>query len=179
MKDENFYNKLNSFIINTNFIKSLSLSKPKIKAKYPMELLVRYLVAKRNKIDLGGVPISNIILSEFFDDEIANLIDDHEFDIDHELSLLERTIDLLYCLFKDSTFQKHGKGGFNNSLYEVVLVGLVTNFDKYEKDKELLTNIIEKEIYVQQKFVDYTKHGKKAIDRFLGLNDLSRELFNK
>ena len=179
MKDESFYNKLNLFILKSNFIGSLALSNPKIKAKYPMELLVRYLVAKRNKIDLGGVSISNIVLSEFFDDEISNLIDDNEFDIDFELLLLDKTINLLYSIFEKLTFQKNSKGGFNNSLYEVILVGLAENFDKYEKNPEVLRNIIESEIYTHPIYIDYTKHGKKALDRFLALNNLSRELFNK
>lgn len=179
MKDESFYNKLNLFILESNFVETLALSNPKIKAKYPMELLVRYLVAKRNKINLDGLSISNIILSEFFDDEISNLIDDIDFDIDGELSLLKKTINLLYSNFNKTTFQKNGKGGFNNSLYEVILVGLAENFDKYENNIDTLKNIIEKEIYTHNIYKEYTKHGKKAIDRFLALNNLSRELFNK
>lgn len=179
MKDESFYNKLNLFILESNFVESLALSNPKIKAKYPMELLVRYLVAKRNKINLEGLSISNIILSEFFDDEISNLIDDVDFNIDSELFLLDKTINLLYSNFNKTTFQKNGKGGFNNSLYEVVLVGLAENFDKYEGNIDTLKNIIENEIYTHYTYKEYTKHGKKAIDRFLALNNLSRELFNK
>lgn len=179
MKDESFYQKLNSFVSDSNFINSLALSNPKIKANYPMELLVRYLVAKRNKMNIGEVSISNIVLSEFFDEEISNLIDDSEFDIDSELSLLDRTINLLYSNFGNLTFQKYGKGGFNNSLYETILIGLAENIDKYEENIQYLEFILESEIYNNPQYREYTRHGKKAIDRFIALNNLSRELFNK
>lgn len=178
MKDESFYQKINSFISTSNFIKSLALSNSKIKANYPMELLVRYLVAKRNKIDLGEVSISNIVLSEFFDEEISKLMDDREFDIDNELSLLDKTINLLHSMFGNLTFQKHGKNGFNNSLYETILVGLAENLDKYEENTASLKSIVEQEIYSNEQYREYTRHGKRAIDRFIALNNLSRELFN-
>ncbi|AXJ89546.1 hypothetical protein DKP84_01275 [Acinetobacter pittii] len=102
------------------------------------------------------------------------MIEDNSFDIDQEISELSRAIDLLDTSLKGLSFKKNFRGSFSNSAFEVILVGLVENIDKYNP-----TNIRDKilEVYANEEFIVHTKHGKKALDRFVNLTEFSRRIF--
>ena len=51
MLDESYYNRINELKNYENFKKCLSITEDKYKVEYHMELIVRYLIAKRNKVD--------------------------------------------------------------------------------------------------------------------------------
>ncbi|OCZ00870.1 DUF262 domain-containing protein, partial [Acinetobacter pittii] len=82
MRDENVYKKLAAFAVSKEFTRILGISSNKIKEDYPMELLVRYLVAKRNKFKIEDYSLSYTEIRDFFDEEIIKLIEDNSFDID-------------------------------------------------------------------------------------------------
>ncbi|MFP0312220.1 DUF262 domain-containing protein [Acinetobacter pittii] len=174
MRDENVYKKLAAFAVSKEFTRILGISSNKIKEDYPMELLVRYLVAKRNKFKIEDYSLSYTEIRDFFDEEIIKLIEDNSFDIDQEISELSRAIDLLDTSLKGLSFKKNFRGSFSNSAFEVILVGLVENIDKYNP-----TNIRDKilEVYANEEFIVHTKHGKKALDRFVNLTEFSRRIF--
>lgn len=174
MRDENVYKKLAAFAVSKEFTRILGISSNKIKEDYPMELLVRYLVAKRNKFKIEDYSLSYTEIRDFFDEEIIKLIEDDSFDIDQEISELSRAIDLLDTSLKGLSFKKNFRGSFSNSAFEVILVGLVENIDKYNPN-----NIRDKisEVYANEEFIVHTKHGKKALDRFVNLTEFSRRIF--
>ncbi|HFX6303676.1 DUF262 domain-containing protein [Acinetobacter nosocomialis] len=174
MRDENVYKKLAAFAVSKEFTGILGISTNKIKEDYPMELLVRYLVAKRNKFKIEDYSLSYTEIRDFFDEEIIKLIEDDSFNIDQEISELSRAIDLLDTSLKGLSFKKNFRGSFSNSAFEVILVGLVENIEKYNS-----TNIREKisEVYANEEFIVHTKHGKKALDRFVNLTEFSRRIF--
>ncbi|MEQ1400726.1 DUF262 domain-containing protein [Acinetobacter baumannii] len=174
MRDENVYKKLAAFAVSKEFTRILGISSNKIKEDYPMELLVRYLVAKRNKFKIEDYSLSYTEIRDFFDEEIIKLIEDDSFDIDQEISELSRAIDLLDTSLKGLSFKKNFRGSFSNSAFEVILVGLVENIDKYNPN-----NIRDKisEVYANEQFIVHTKHGKKALDRFVNLTEFSRRIF--
>lgn len=174
MRDENVYKKLAAFAVSKEFTRILGISSNKIKEDYPMELLVRYLVAKRNKFKIEDYSLSYTEIRDFFDEEIIKLIEDDSFDIDLEISELRRAIDLLDTSLQGLSFKKNFRGSFSNSAFEVILVGLVENIDKYNP-----TNIRDKisEVYANEEFIVHTKHGKKALDRFVNLTEFSRRIF--
>lgn len=174
MKDEIFYEKISSFSNQENFLATLSLSDNKIKEKYHVELLVRYLIAKRNKYEKENYPLSYTEVKDFFDDEIIALIEDENFDLDYELEQLNQAIELLNSTLGDRSFKKKFRGAFSNSAFEAILVGLVENLSKYNH-----SNIQSKlnELYEDAAFKEYAKHGKKALDRFFGLNEFSKRVF--
>ena len=174
MKDEIFYEKISSFSNQENFLETLSLSDNKIKEKYHVELLVRYLIAKRNKYEKENYPLSYTEVKDFFDDEIIALIEDENFDLDYELEQLNQAIELLNSTLGDRSFKKKFRGAFSNSAFEAILVGLVENISKYNH-----SNIQSKlnELYEDAAFKEYAKHGKKALDRFFGLNEFSKRVF--
>ncbi|MDC5491234.1 DUF262 domain-containing protein [Acinetobacter baumannii] len=174
MRDENVYKKLAAFAVSKEFTGILGISTNKIKEDYPMELLVRYLVAKRNKFKIEDYSLSYTEIRDFFDEEIIKLIEDDSFNIDQEISELSRAIDLLDTSLKGLSFKKNFRGSFSNSAFEVILVGLVENIEKYNS-----TNIKDKisEVYANEEFIVHTKHGKKALDRFVNLTEFSRRIF--
>ncbi|MCH7390892.1 DUF262 domain-containing protein [Acinetobacter dispersus] len=174
MKDESIYEKMADFSGQPIFLKVLNVSDSKIKEKYPMELLVRYLIAKRNKYKIENYPLSYTEIKDFFDDEIVALIEDKDFDIDSELNQLNQAIELLDSVLGGTSFKKKYRGAFSNSAFEGILVGLVENLSKY--NAENIKNKLD-EMYENDIFKVYSKHGRKALDRFFGLNDLSRRVF--
>lgn len=174
MRSEDHYKKMAEFSVQKNFLEVISVSENKLKEKYSMELLIRYLIAKRNKFDISDYPISYTEIKDFFDEEIIALIQDENFDLEYELSELSKTIDLLHSSLGILSFKKSFKGAFSNSAFEAILVGLVENISKYDAN-----NIQPKitELYANETFIEYSRHGKKALDRFFNLTELSRRVF--
>lgn len=180
MLDESYYNKINELKNYKNFKDCLTISDEKYKVEYHMELIVRYLIAKRNKINYNQYNIASEKLSDFLDHEIALLISDKDFNIDEEIELFKRTFDLLSHQMGEETFKKYNiekgcfEGPFSNASYEAILVGVAENLNRLRgKD---LRKLIEG-IYSQKKFVTYADRGIKVLNRFQKLNEFSREYF--
>ena len=145
-----------------------------------MELNVRYLVAIRYKVKYVDYIVSSEKLADFLDHEIYLLISDSNFNIDEEIELFKKTFDLLAEKMGADTFKKYNlskhcfEGAFSNASYEAILVGVAENLENLrEKD---IRKIIEK-MYSEEKFLKFSARGIKAIGRFQGLNEFSREYF--
>lgn len=175
MANEEYYTKLSNFSNSTLFKNLLSLSIEKINTDYHIELLLRYLIAKNNNINYDDYIPSYTLLKDFIDDQTINLIQDKNFNLDNELKLLTNTLNLLSSVFGSNSFKKNQKGFFSHSAYEAILVGLSENLKKYNKN-----NLEDKinNIYSNKFFIEASKHGRKALDRFQRLNNFSREYFS-
>ena len=181
MLDESYYNRINELKNYENFKKCLSITEDKYKVEYHMELIVRYLIAKRNKVDYDYYNISSEKLSDFLDREMSLLISDGEFKIDEEIELFKRVFDFLAEQMGQDTFKKYNlekgcfEGAFSNASYEAILVGVAENLDTLKKMnfKELVEGI-----YSQEKFLKFAGRGIKVVSRFQGLNEFSREYFS-
>ena len=180
MLNENYYNKINELKNYENFKKCLTITEDKYKVEYHMELIVRYLVAKRNKVKYEDYNVSSEKLADFLDHEIYLLISDSDFNIDEEIELFKKTFDLLAEKMGADTFKKYNlskhcfEGAFSNASYEAILVGVAENLENLRgKD---IKRIIEK-MYSEEKFLKFSARGIKAIGRFQGLNEFSREYF--
>ena len=147
-----------------------------------MELILRYFIAKNNKIDYSQYNIASEKLPKFIDKETANLISDTEFDLDKEIDLFKRTFDKLAEYMGDEIFRKYNgekdkfEGAFSNSSYEAILVGVASNLDniKWENFREKV-----KEMYSQDAYVKASDRGVKVINRFKDLNAFSREYYHE
>lgn len=180
MLDESYYNRINELKEYANFKNCLTLTDDKYKVEYHMELIVRYLIAKRNKVNYENYNISSEKLADFLDHEIYLLISDADFNIDEEIKLFKKTFDFLAEKMGKDTFKKFNsdkhcfEGAFSNASYEAILVGVAENLEKLcEKD---IRKMIE-EMYSQDKFSKFSGRGIKALSRFQGLNEFSREYF--
>ena len=181
MLDESYYDKLNTLKNYENYRKCLTLTEDKIKVEYHMELIVRYLIAKRNKVDYSKYNISTEKLTSFLDREMSLLIADKDFDIDKEIELFKKTFDFLYEKMGEDVFKKYVpekgcfEGPFSNASYEAILVGVAENIDVI-KGKDIREMI--KRLYSENEYIKYAARGVKVVGRFQGLNRFSREYFS-
>ena len=182
MLSSDFYEKINTLKTYENFIKCIKLTDDKYKIEYHMELILRYFIAKNNKVDYSQYNIASEKLPKFIDKETANLISDTEFDLDKEIDLFKRTFDKLAEYMGDEIFRKYNgekdkfEGAFSNSSYEAILVGVASNLDsiKWENFREKV-----KEMYSQDAYVKASDRGVKVINRFKDLNAFSREYYHE
>jgi len=180
MLNEHYYDLINDLKNYRNFKECLTITEDKYKVEYHMELIVRYLIAKRNKVDFNNYNIATEKLSDFLDEEMSLLISDADFNIDEEIELFKRVFDFLSERMGQDIFKKYNiekdcfEGPFSNSSYEAILVGVAENLDSlYEKD--FITLI--KGIYSNETYQKYAARGVKVVSRFQGLNEFSREYF--
>ncbi|WP_368559609.1 DUF262 domain-containing protein [Acinetobacter indicus] len=176
MKDETFYDAIRNFVNHSKFTKLLTLKNERIQQDYHIELLLRFLIAKAGKYNLENYSISYTLMKEFIDDEAIALISNSDFDINKELRNLDRVSELLYELFDVKSFKKNGKGSFNLSKFEAVLVGIAINIEYLEKNKEILKCKFAN-IEGNPLFENGAKRGRKALERFDILNKFSKEYF--
>ena len=181
MLDESYYNRINELKNYENFKKCLSITEDKYKVEYHMELIVRYLIAKRNKVDYDYYNISSEKMSDFLDREMSLLISDKNFKIDEEIDLFKKVFDFLAERMGQDIFKKFNKdkgcfeGAFSNASYEAILVGVAENLDDL-RNKDFKKMV--EEIYSQEEFLKFAARGMKVVGRFQGLNEFSREYFS-
>lgn len=181
MLNESYYEKINELKNYPAFKNCLTITEEKLKVEYHMELIVRYLIAKRNKVDYTTYNPATEKLSHFLDHEIALLIADKDFDIDAEIKLFKKTFDFLERIIGENAFKKYNgekdkfEGPFSNTSFEAVLVGIAENLDAL-KDKDVKSKI--KDLYSEEKFKKSSERGVRVINRFRELNQFSREYFS-
>lgn len=181
MLNNDYYQKINKLKDYSSFKKCLTLTDEKIKVEYHMELIVRYLIAKRNKVNYSGYNPATEKMSHFLDHEIALLIGDSEFDIDAEIELFKRTFDFLKKVIGRDAFRRYNtnkgkfEGPFSNTSYEAILVGVAENLEALRGQN--IQNKI-KTIYEDATFKKNAERGTRVINRFRFLNEFSREYFS-
>jgi hypothetical protein len=183
MLDEDFYKKIDALKNYPSFKNCLNLTEAKNEIEFPMELILRYFIAKHNSIDFGKYHLSNDLLSDFLDKETSNLISDSTFNIDNEIAIFKRLFDLLDEILGEDSFRKFNKskgvfeGAFSQSSFEAITSGLADNILLFEGDyKNNLKAKIEK-MYDEAGFIENSIRGKKALSRIQGMIKFSCEYF--
>ena len=182
MLDSEFYEKINELKTYENYQKCIKLTDDKYKIEYHMELILRYFIAKNNKVDYSKYNIASEKLPKFLDKETTNLISDRKFNLEEEIELFKKTFDKLAEHIGDDIFRKYNaekdkfEGAFSNSSYEAILVGVALNIDRinWQTFREKL-----KKMYSEESFLKASDRGVKVINRFRELNAFSREYFNE
>lgn len=185
MISDEVYEKLNELKEYNNYKDSLQLSDSKFNIEHHLELIIRYLIARRNKVDFNSYSYSKSLLSEFIDHEIKNLLSDSEFDLDKEIDLFKRVFDYINSKLGKDTFKKYNEdkktfeGMFLESSFEAILPGLASNIEKIEKmDNDEFSRLLSS-MYREDKYSDAVQRGKKAIARIEELTEFSYEYFSK
>ncbi len=184
MLDHTFYEKINDLKTYPAFLNVISINENKLKAEYHMELILRYFIGKFNTVNYSDYRMSSTHLSEFIDSETTNLIDNSNFNIDDEIILFKRVMDLLDSRLGISAYKKYYadkevfEGQFSNSSFEAITAGLALNIDLQEAKAQ--GEFVEKLqlMYAEERFLEFSARGIKAIQRFRGLNNFSRTYFN-
>lgn len=185
MLDNDFYEVINKLKDYDNFKECLTIKEEKFKVDYHMELIIRYLIAKFNIVDYDDYHVSKDKLSYFIDKEITRIIEDGQFNYSEEEKLFKECFDLLNDSLGKDTFKKYNhetqkfEGPFSIPAFESILPGLAENIDNIKKlsVEEFKQKIIN--IYKEPKFDQFSARGVKAITRFKGLTEFSKEYFRR
>ena len=185
MINSSFYETVNSLKSYENFLDTIPISDEKLKEEYHMELILRYFIAKMNKVDFEKYNPSKDILSDFIDKEITRILSDEEFCIETEVNIFKEVFDLLNRILGENSFKKYNtekskfEGAMSISSFEAIASGVAQNIEKVKemKDDEIKEKIIA--IYSQEEYIKYSSRGVKAINRFKGLTSFSQEYFSK
>ena len=185
MLDANFYDKINTLKDDENYKACLQLSEAKFKIEHHMELILRYFIGIRNKVDYDAYSTSKTLLRDFIDNETKNIISDELFDIDKEIALFKEVFSYIKLRIGKDIFKKFNEtknefeGQFLESSFEAIISGLAANFDKIkdkteEEFRELIANI-----YREPDYLNFSERGKKALNRIKGLTEFSHNYFSK
>tara|TARA_R110000803_G_scaffold105463_3_gene173642 strand:- start:1946 stop:3043 length:1098 start_codon:yes stop_codon:yes gene_type:complete len=184
MSDETFYDAVNEFKATESFVSLTPITKDKFKEEYRMELIIRYLVAKARKTDFENYKLHKTHVRDFLDAESLKLINDSDYSVNEELTLLNNILTRLYEIVGEELFRKYSaekgrfEGKFSLQVFEAILPGIASNFDLIKtKSKEEIFEII-KDICTQGKYIEATKRGQKALIRYKLLTELSYEYFD-
>ena len=182
MLDEKFYEKIDELKEYPSFKTSIKLTEAKNEIEFPMELILRYFIAKHNIVKFEEYNLSKDLLSKFIDTETTKLINDKDFNIDNEIVIFKKVFDLLNALLGQNSFRKYRennefKGAFYQSAFEAIASGLANNIDYWENDgREILVDKI-KRIYNMAEFLDYASRGEKALSRIKDMIQFSNNFF--
>lgn len=185
MLSSDFYELINNLKEYENFKDSLQLSETKFEIEHHMELILRYMIARRNKVNFESYSLSKDLLSDFIDNESKNLISDSDFDINNEISLFKEVFDYIKSAISKETFKKYNfdkevfEGPFLESSFEAILPGLAGNFEKIKSlSKDEFSTLISL-MYNEEAFTKAVARGKKAIARIQELTEFSYNYFSK
>ncbi len=181
MTDKNFYQAIEDHKNNPDFLDAIRQNQNKIKEEIGMELILRYLIAKNQSPKWHD--LSKTTFPEFIDKETLNLISDGKFQIQKELDLMMEVIKRLNGATNGNTFIKYNMkkdnfhGPFSVSIFEVLLAGIATNWEKISPlpDNDILNLILN--IQKEESFIHSTRAGTRVLNRFFKLNKLSLDYF--
>lgn len=183
MVDPSFYDTINELKEYQNFKDCLKIKDHNLEKELHMELILRMYIGAFGDIDYGSwEPISKVQLSEFIDKETVNLIKSNS--INDFVTDFKKTFDKLKNSMGKKSFLKYDEekddfvGSFNVSVYEMISAGIVKNIGTIENigNDDLATKI--KELYAEEDVKELLKRGTKAIKRFRGLTDFSKDYFS-
>ncbi|MCT4606974.1 MAG: DUF262 domain-containing protein [Marinisporobacter sp.] len=163
--------------------KCFNLSPKLIKDKKHCEYIVRYLALREESELMNYSTKDNPSIDDFFDDTIAKIVNQNKINIYEEKIKFKKTFELLNELFGDNSFKKYyhdankHKNSVRESIFEVIIPGLVENIDYYCKEKEALRIKVLDLFKNDSVFEKALVHNPKAIDRMKRLLTISKEYF--
>jgi uncharacterized protein with ParB-like and HNH nuclease domain len=185
MLSNEFYEKINALKVYDSYKDCLKLSEEKFKIEHHMELIVRYLIVRRNKINYEEYTPSTTLLSDFLDQEVKSLIGDEDFNLDQEVEIFKKVFDYFKVSLGKDVFKKYNptkgkfEGPFLESSFEAIVPGVAQNIELVAgKTKEEFEQILAN-MYNEDEYQKWSDRGKKAITRIKGLTEFSMNYFSK
>lgn len=183
MIDRSFYHWLAELAQDDNFRACAALTDRNINEQFDVELLVRFLVFR----NLQTPNLKNIgDLGTFLTDRIAEMAGNEDFDRKQEEAAFRFTFAQLASTLEDDSFRKydHTKqrftGGFLISAFEVLALGLGSNYEKYTHGAKL-PDIPQKaeRLWSNKKFLGGIGSGVRGSSRIPVTIPLGREYLRK
>jgi Protein of unknown function DUF262 len=185
MNNIEFFNEIDNYRLDANFIKITNLTITQMQEAYDMELINRFIISTNyDQIVFNKYPY-NTKISDFIDNETLEILDNPNFNIKDTMILMKETIDFIYQSIGLNAFRKYNPttekfyGSFNLSAFESVLVGIALNLKKM---KLLEAHEIEdkiKNIYSREEYINASARGIKVLNRFERLIKFSKEYFSE
>ncbi len=175
----NFFKKLASFPPFLQCIASFPDSV--FEEQYELELVSRFLVFRNS--DTEEIR-SSPALSEFVTNKMTEFARSDDFDADREKAIFERTFNLLVSILKGDAFRKFDKysnsfsGGFSMAAYEVIVIGISANIDKWEDADTDTVKTKIRSLWENRRFKSWEKSGDNR-ERILHLLPLAGEWFGR
>jgi len=136
----------------TDFVKSVNLSREQIECLYNEELILRFisLYASGDKIRTS---ISQH-MTQFMEEALKN----STFEYDRYKDIFKRVFAVLRPLGYKIFRQKNGD--FATSLYDVITYGIAVNLEKYERvSKEMILNLIDNKVRTDENLLRFSRRG--------------------
>lgn len=176
MVDKEKFEWLSALADNQNFKSLIALAPRYFIEQYEKELILRYFsclyVDYNRKTDV----------SSFLDQGMEYIMHDN-FDMIGEKDKFDKVVSLLYSSTNSRTFKKYDaekaefKGGFLESAFEAIMVGMASNLDSYKiSDKNIIEDKI-KNLWSEPVFRDNVGSGTNAKTRIPNIIPFSKTYF--
>jgi uncharacterized protein with ParB-like and HNH nuclease domain len=158
------------------FNKMLKITKRQFQEQLDKEIIVRYLISRY--IDTSKIT-SNGNITEYVTDSLLDMMADSDINVELLAEQFKTSIDLLDEVIGEDVFIKSGEGTknkFSLALFESIIVGITENVESLKTNKDKVKASIES-IITQERFIEATKKGQRALTRFKLLTELSKEIY--
>lgn len=169
MIDREFYRWLVELAKDENFKTCVALTDRNLNEQFDVELVVRFLVFR----NMQSPDLRNVgDLGQFLTEKIADMASSENFDRQREEEAFHFTFEQLANSLEDDSFRKYDKnkgrftGGFLISAFEVLALGLGSNYERYE-DGHQIPNVREKaeRLWSNQNFLRGIGSGVRGSSR--------------
>lgn len=182
MENRNFYRFILKLSENEHFNNCIPITDRKSDEQYRLELIVRLLIADHINWDEIKNYEDN---QELLDEEILKCCSDTNYPLDKVKDSFTRTFALLDKYMGENSFKKYFsdedkfKGGFMLAAYDAISIGVYRNIERIEVCADVGEFIIEKikNMFSDTQYLECTKHGVRANDRYKKLSVWGEEYF--
>jgi hypothetical protein len=135
--NKDVFDRLSNFSIFQPFIETTQLSDTNLDERYDLELITRFILLRNINLSL----LSKISVNDYLTDELISKAKKNEFDWGEEQKIFEVTFGKIYDALGGNAFKKFNakkgrfEGGFVVSAFEVVAIGLASNYENFPIEK--------------------------------------------
>lgn len=164
------------------FLACIALSDRLAEEKYPMELVLRFIIATRIHTNDG---IEESDMGPFLTAKMKSILVDETVDFHAESQLFTHTFRLLSLSLGDDAFKRFNtlkeryEGQFSVSIFEYLTSGVahLVEIGRPDPTIERAIDVLSKSIVEDAEFATATRHGQRGIARFPKLVELARQQF--
>ena len=183
MLNKKAYELLQTVSADENCIECLCLNEKNQKERYEMELVLRFLIARRMTSD---VVIKESNIAPYITEQMKNLLVDQAFEFDTEETHQKNVFRILKESLGDSSFRKfnHTKakyvGGFSVPVFEVMTTGVSHYLENGASEADIIAKakLVSESLTQDREFNDVTSHGSRPVSRFTSSISIARKLFS-
>lgn len=182
MVNVDFYKWLLGLSKIESFKNSIVLSERLLDEQYDVELALRFFVYKNSTIkEIGEIKD----IGDFITKKMLEFAQDKTFDYVLEMSIFEKTFDILDKTAGDDVFTKFDVekkkflGAFSISAYEVIASGVGKNVDSYYNNKKNQAKLLSKikQVWSEDIYKEKSGNGLTAMRRLPHLIPLGASIF--